>query len=151
MTVPVSWVCPAIIAAVRQYRIERLLKLTRGCSPSSAIGTVCWNSGLDTVVSCIDAYGTTASSFPSATVGFVPSATAVANGDPGVVYKPANAWTSSSSATPNCSFSNSIRTTSAVNSSVSFNYTGVLSLVHICDFISSTYVPRQARVFKFTS
>lgn len=90
---------------------------------SLAIGTVCYNDGVSNAASCIDAYGTTSSSYPSATTGFVLSATPVAIDDPGVLYSPANAW-SSSSTVPNCTSSGSLRVTSTINSTVSFNYTG---------------------------
>ncbi|KAF8165646.1 hypothetical protein B0H34DRAFT_247096 [Crassisporium funariophilum] len=97
------------------------------CCP---IGTVCYNNGLDQHVSCVDAYGTTASSFPSATVSVVPSATPVPIDSPAVQFNPSNAWNSSSAPISNCIPGNIVRVTNVVNATVSFNYTGQSILIH---------------------
>jgi hypothetical protein len=99
-----------------------------------AIGTVCFNNGIDYTVSCIDAYGTTAPPYPSTTSGLVPSATLVANDDPKIVYGRPKSW-SSSNTTPGCALSPSLRVTSTINSTISFNYSGeylLSSTTHTC-------------------
>ena len=73
---------------------------------------------------CVNAYGTTTSAYPSATVGFTPSETSVASNDPSIAYNPPSAW-NSSHAVPNCASSNTLHTTSTINATISFNYTGL--------------------------
>ena len=87
-----------------------------------AIGTICFNDGEDQAISCVDAYGTTASSFPSATTGIVPSATPVPASDNRILYTTPGAWNISHGA--NCTASDLIYATETLNATVSFNYSG---------------------------
>ncbi|KJA21290.1 hypothetical protein HYPSUDRAFT_739261 [Hypholoma sublateritium FD-334 SS-4] len=99
------------------------------CCP---IGTVCFNNGLNNVVSCINTYGTTASAFPSATQGFIPAATAVPNSNADIIFDPPEAW-NSSAPSPSCSSSDGeeqLRVTSTLNATISFNYTGPSIMIH---------------------
>ena len=92
----------------------------------SAIGTSCRALQSDKIVRCIDALGTTALAFPSATTGLVPSATPVLGSDPNILYSPPNAWTVSESDS-NCTTSKSLHVTDTINATVSFNFTGIAS------------------------
>ncbi|PPQ68166.1 hypothetical protein CVT26_005772 [Gymnopilus dilepis] len=96
------------------------------CCP---IGTVCYYNGIDTALTCINAYGSSAPAYPSSTSGVVPSATPVANTEAEVVYSPQNAWSTSNTA-PSCAEESSMRVTSTLNASVSFNYSGPSVMVH---------------------
>jgi hypothetical protein len=87
-----------------------------------AIGTMCFNGGEDKTVSCVDALGATAASFPSATTGVTPSATPVPASDPRIIYAPSREWNSSKGA--NCTTSDLLYTTETLNATVSFNYSG---------------------------
>ncbi|TFK33431.1 hypothetical protein BDQ12DRAFT_615298, partial [Crucibulum laeve] len=84
---------------------------------------ICFNKNSETVVSCIDAYGTTASSYPSSTTGFVPSATPILIDDQKVTYNPPGAWSNSTSV-PSCSSEKFLRVTNVTNATISFSYTG---------------------------
>lgn len=119
-----------IIARSRWSSLKQL-------NASLAIGTICFNDGTNNIVSCIDAYGVTASSYPSATLGYSPSATPVATDDPGIIYNPLSAW-SNSDTIPNCTSSSSLRVTSTINSTISFNYTGEQFLFRFRQVISYT-------------
>lgn len=91
-----------------------------------AIGTVCFNNGLDKVVLCVNTYGTTASALPSATQGFVPAATTISNSNASLIFDPPEAW-NNSAPSPSCSSSDGdeqLRVTSTLNATISFNYTG---------------------------
>jgi hypothetical protein len=87
-----------------------------------AIGTVCFNGGEDNTISCVDALGATAASFPSATTGIVPSATPVLASDPWIVYTPPREWSSSKGAS--CTTNDLLYNTETLNATVSFNYSG---------------------------
>ncbi|PPQ81609.1 hypothetical protein CVT26_002976, partial [Gymnopilus dilepis] len=99
-----------------------LLGISGLCCP---IGTICFNNGLDQRVACIDAYGTTSAAFPSATQGFIPPATFVANNDADISFNPSASWNKTDS--PNCTPSNEtlgVRITNSINASLSFSYIG---------------------------
>ena len=88
-----------------------------------AIGTVCYRDIPTNVLSCIDAYGSMAAPYPSATTGIIPAASSVVTSDPSLVFNPETAWNQSFNV-PSCSESGTMRVTSTINSSVSYVYTG---------------------------
>ncbi|KAF8901904.1 hypothetical protein CPB84DRAFT_1776986 [Gymnopilus junonius] len=101
-----------------------------------AIGTVCFNSGLDQVVLCVNTYGTTSAALPSATQGFTPSASLIPKNDANILFNPSEAWNSSNTA-PSCSPSqqnSELRITTAIDATVSFNYTGRVFAVFVDGF-----------------
>ncbi|PPQ74470.1 hypothetical protein CVT26_001106 [Gymnopilus dilepis] len=90
------------------------------CCP---IGTSCFNNGIDSVVTCVDAHGTTALALPSATTTTIPSATRVPPTDPRIVFSPPDAWNVSHTDT-SCTQSGIVYATDILNATVSFNYSG---------------------------
>ncbi|KDR70685.1 hypothetical protein GALMADRAFT_1349893 [Galerina marginata CBS 339.88] len=116
----------AINEHILLVRCDIELGISGFCCP---IGTSCFNHGADNIVLCIDAYGTTASSIPSATTGLVPSSTPILGSNNSITYSPAEAWGTSKSDS-NCSTSDTIRTTSTINASIVVNYPGPSLMVH---------------------
>ncbi|KAJ7589664.1 hypothetical protein C8J56DRAFT_939214 [Mycena floridula] len=97
-----------------------VVRLPGHCCP---IGTSCARY-LDTdVVSCIDAHGTTVTSFPTGTTGLIPAPSTIAVDDPNIILLPLEAW-NQSNVVPSCSSSSTLRISSTINSSISYNYTG---------------------------
>ncbi|KDR77572.1 hypothetical protein GALMADRAFT_65596, partial [Galerina marginata CBS 339.88] len=84
---------------------------------------ICFNGGIDKIIQCVDSLGTTASSYPSATTGIVPSATPILASDSRILYAPSEAWNQSTTDV-NCTSSNLVYTTDTVNATISFNYSG---------------------------
>jgi len=110
------------------------------CCP---IGTVCYLDDNHKKGACIDAYGVTGTFYPSATsINFTPKETPVSNSGASVVFSPADAWKSTAS-TENCSKSETIYTTSTINATISFNYTGPSIMVH-------TFFQKTGGVFNIT-
>ncbi|KAF8652149.1 hypothetical protein AX16_004535 [Volvariella volvacea WC 439] len=95
------------------------------CCP---IGTICYTNGVDSHVSCVDAYGTFSPAISSTDQGFLPPANAVANGDAEVEFDPPEAWIPAS--TQGCAISTDARSTDVVNASISFNFTGPSIRIH---------------------
>ncbi|KAF9551921.1 hypothetical protein CPC08DRAFT_714963 [Agrocybe pediades] len=97
------------------------------CCP---IGTLCVRKGTTTTIQCVNEVGTTLAAFPSATTGFMPSASPVVSaGNNLVTFSPSSAWKTVASDS-NCTKSSSLHTTNVVNATVSFNYTGPGIMVH---------------------
>ncbi|KDR72368.1 hypothetical protein GALMADRAFT_159047 [Galerina marginata CBS 339.88] len=105
---------------------DEVVGISGFCCP---IGTACFTHGSNNVVECVDALGTTASSFPSATTGLIPSATPVLSSDIAIVYDPPQAWNVSDTEV-NCTTSKSWHITDSVNATISYNYTGPSIMVH---------------------
>ncbi|KAF8965065.1 hypothetical protein BDZ97DRAFT_1659464, partial [Flammula alnicola] len=91
---------------------------------------LCYYGGVDKTVTCIDAYGTTESAYPSATTGVVPSATPVLGNDTRFVYAPSHAWNISKT-DANCTLTNLLHTTDTLNATISFNYSGPSVTMHV--------------------
>ena len=107
----------------------------------TAIGTSCRALQTDKIVHCIDALGTTTLALPSATTGLIPSATPVLGSDQSITYSPSDAW-KISDADSNCSMSKSTHMTNTVNGTISFNFTGKLSLLKLSTNIANQRVRR---------
>jgi hypothetical protein len=90
-----------------------------------AIGTVCLHYDTWNYMVCIDALGVTATgAYPSTATGFVPSSTPAASTDnAGLLFSPEQAWNKMADS-PSCAISSMLWTTSTINASISFNYTG---------------------------
>ncbi|KAK7045006.1 hypothetical protein R3P38DRAFT_2508272 [Favolaschia claudopus] len=96
------------------------------CCP---IGTVCFHYVTDSFISCIDAVGVTATSFPS-TATFLPSSTPVStDGNQKIIFSPPSAWNQNATV-PSCASGSEIWTTSTLNASISFNFSGPSIMVH---------------------
>jgi len=110
------------------------------CCP---IGTVCYLDDNHKDGACIDAYGVTGTPYPSATSNtFTPIETPVSNSGAGVVFSPADAWNATTS-TESCSKSKTVYSTSTINATVTFNYTGPSIMVH-------TFFTKSGGVFNIT-
>lgn len=109
------------------FKCDEVLGIPGFCCP---IGTLCFNDGADSVVSCINELGTTASALPSATTGLIPSSTPVLESNSAIVYNPPDAWVTSNSDS-DCTTSTSLRSTDTLNATISFNYTGPSIMVHV--------------------
>ncbi|TFK31303.1 hypothetical protein BDQ12DRAFT_765789, partial [Crucibulum laeve] len=90
---------------------------------------LCFNKNSEPLVSCIDAYGTTGSSYPSTATGLVPSATSIAIDDQRIRYSPQDAWNNSTSVS-NCTAEKMLRVTDVFNATISFDYVGPSIMVH---------------------
>ncbi|KDR68925.1 hypothetical protein GALMADRAFT_215497 [Galerina marginata CBS 339.88] len=104
---------------------------TSPCGGNSylSVGTICFNSGLDQTVKCIDALGTAAAALPSATsVNFLPSTSPVPEDDVNLKFGPENAWNVTTGI--NCTASNIVHNTAVQNATISFNYTGNSILIN---------------------
>ncbi|KAJ7461411.1 hypothetical protein B0H11DRAFT_1736152 [Mycena galericulata] len=95
-----------------------------------AIGTVCFHYTAQNFISCIDAVGVTATSYPSTATAFLPVSTPVTTESNNVVFSPSTAWKNTTDP-PSCSSSSAIWTTSQLNASISFNFSGPSVMVHM--------------------
>jgi hypothetical protein len=94
-----------------------------------AIGTICYLDDILKDGACIDAYGVTGTPYPSATSNtYTPVETPVSNTAGGVIFSPADAWTEITT-NESCSKSGTLHTTSTLNATISFNYTGKLPAI----------------------
>ncbi|PPQ81255.1 hypothetical protein CVT26_015074 [Gymnopilus dilepis] len=89
----------------------------------SAIGTSCLVHGKNQTISCVDALGTMSPAMPFNASNYDPSTTIVPSDSPAIVYAPSAAWHVFDS-NLSCSASQILQSTSSVNASISFNYTG---------------------------
>ncbi|KAF8991236.1 hypothetical protein BDQ17DRAFT_1313507 [Cyathus striatus] len=101
------------------------LDISGFCCP---IGSLCYSNN-DNVVRCIDAYGSTSAAIPSSTMISSPAKTPSPEDDNGITFSPEGAWGVSDNKS-NCGISKTIHTTSAINASITFNYTGPSVTVH---------------------
>ncbi|KAF8961643.1 hypothetical protein BDZ97DRAFT_1663946, partial [Flammula alnicola] len=90
----------------------------------------CFTHGTGNDVHCVDALGKTATPFPSATTGLIPSSTLIPSSDHGVIYSPSDAW-NISNIDSNCTQSKSLHVTDTANATVSFTYTNLSIMVNV--------------------
>ncbi|KAF9557528.1 hypothetical protein CPC08DRAFT_668612 [Agrocybe pediades] len=109
------------------FRCDEVVEIPGFCCPT---GTSCFTNGIDNIVQCVNALGTTASAIPSGTTGVIPSATPITAADPSIVYSPPTGAWSTADSPGNCAISSSVRVTQTVNASISFNYTGTSIMIH---------------------
>lgn len=84
---------------------------------------MCFNDGSTQDVSCIDALGTNSKAFPSSYTGLTLPAVPVLFSSPDVMFEPNDVWMASNTDI-NCTTNDLTYTTSLINSTVSFNYSG---------------------------
>ncbi|KAJ7447548.1 hypothetical protein B0H11DRAFT_2177118 [Mycena galericulata] len=96
------------------------------CCP---IGTVCFYYTAQNFISCIDAVGVTATSYPSTATGFLPVSTPATTESDSIIFSPLTAWKKTTDP-PSCSSSSATWTTSQLNASISFNFSGPSVMVH---------------------
>lgn len=92
---------------------------------NSAIGTFCYTDDTTTIISCLDVLGRKIPSFPAHETGVVLPSVPVSLSDPDVIFSPPNGWTTSST-DANCTSNNIVYTTTVINATVTFNYSGKL-------------------------
>ncbi|KAF8992225.1 hypothetical protein BDQ17DRAFT_1369810 [Cyathus striatus] len=91
------------------------------CCP---VGTICYNNGADSIVSCINAIGTTSAAMPTSTsMNFLPSASPVAEGDKALQVGPQSAWNTTSTSL-DCNSGSTSLVTDVINATISLNFTG---------------------------